>query len=150
MKHYLTNSVFILAFITAPLFSFSQKDNWQQKADYKIEVRLNDTLHELDGFITINYQNNSPDTLNFIYFHLWPNAYRDQSTPLAKQMLENGKTSFWYSKPYQRGYIDSLDFKVNAEASKWQYSNASGEICKIFLNQPLKTGETVRISTPFH
>ena len=124
-------------------------DNWQQQADYKIEVSLNDTLNQLDAFITIDYTNNSPQTLDFIYLHLWPNAYRNQSTDLAKQMLENGKTSFWYSKPNDRGFIDSLNFKVNAEACKWQYSTASGEICKVFLNEPLKPGDHVRLSTPF-
>jgi len=141
-----------LVLIAVSLFSGAQavsNDYWQQEADYKIEVSLNDTLNQLNAFITIDYTNNSPQTLDFIYLHLWPNAYRNQSTPLAKQMLENGKTSFWYSKESERGFIDSLNFKVNAETCKWQYSSASGEICKVFLNQPIKTGEKVRISTPF-
>ena len=127
----------------------AKSDNWEQRADYKIEVSLDDTLNRLNAFITIDYTNNSPQPLDFIYLHLWPNAYRNQSTPLAKQMLENGKTSFWYSKESTHGYIDSLSFKVNAEACKWQYSSTDGEICKVFLNEPLKTGEHVRISTPF-
>ena len=67
---------------------------WQQKTDYKIEVTLDDVKNELTGFITVEYTNNSLQTLDFIYFHLWPNAYKDQTTPLAKQMLENGKTTF--------------------------------------------------------
>ncbi|HWB62518.1 MAG TPA: M1 family metallopeptidase, partial [Chitinophagales bacterium] len=145
-------------FFTATLFSFllvlqalaQTTPAWQQKVDYKIEVGLDDTLHELNGFITINYQNNSPDTLTYIYFHLWPNAYKDQTTPLAKQMLENGKTSFWYSKPSQRGYLDKIDFKQNAETCRWEYTLADGEICKLFLNQPLAHGESVNITTPFH
>jgi Peptidase family M1 domain len=139
-----------LTFLGLNVFAqVAQSNNWQQEADYKIVVTLNDTLNQLDAFITIDYTNNSPQTLDFIYLHLWPNAYRNQISALAKQMLENGKTSFWYSKENQRGYIDSLNFKVNAEACKWQYSTASGEICKVFLNEPLKTGEHVRISTPF-
>jgi hypothetical protein len=152
MKH--TFKVLILPVLLV-LFSLNAQaqkavnDNWQQRTDYKIEVTLNDTANQLDAFITIDYTNNSPQTLDFIYLHLWPNAYRNQSTPLAEQMLENGKTSFWYSKPNERGFIDSLNFKVNAEACKWQYSTASGEICKVFLNEPLKTGGHVRISTPF-
>ena len=152
MKH--TFKVFILPVLLV-LFSltgYTQQagnNNWQQRTDYKIEVSLNDTLNQLNAFITIDYTNNSPQTLDFIYLHLWPNAYRNQSTPLAQQMLENGKTSFWYSKEYERGFIDSLNFKVNAEACKWQYSSASGEICKVFLNEPLKSGQHVRISTPF-
>ena len=152
MKNFFKSFLLTVGLLTGPLCGFSQlanHDNWQQQVDYKIEVSLNDTLHQLDAFITIDYTNNSPQTLDFIYLHLWPNAYRNQNTPLAQQMLENGKTAFWYSKEDARGFIDSLGFKVNGEAAKWQYSNASGEICKVFLTQPVKTGEKVRISTPF-
>lgn len=143
--------LFTLICIYCSLIAQSQTANyWQQQTDYKIEVTLNDTVHELDGFITIDYKNNSPETLNYIFFHLWPNAYKDQTTPFAKQLLENGKTSFWFSKPLQRGFIDKLDFKANAEVCKVEYDSSTDEICKVILNKPLKTGESVRISTPFH
>jgi len=142
--------LFTLLLVTASLFSFSQTAYWQQQTDYKIEVTLNDTLHELNGFVTIDYKNNSPQTLDYIYFHLWPNAYQNQATPFAKQQLENGDTKFWFSKPSQKGYMNKLDFKANAEVCKAEMDTGSIEICKVFLNQPLKTGETVRISTPFH
>ncbi|MBP6732639.1 MAG: M1 family metallopeptidase [Chitinophagales bacterium] len=141
----------LLTLLVTLFISHAQTGNyWQQQTDYKIDVTLNDTLHELNGFITIDYKNNSPKTLTYIYFHLWPNAYKDQSTPLAKQLLENGKTTFYYSKPYEKGYIDKLDFKINAEVCKWDYSDATDEICKLTLNTPLKPGESVRIYTPFH
>jgi hypothetical protein len=139
-----------LLFFTLSLATSAQQTYWQQQADYKIEVSLNDTLHELNGFITIDYKNNSPQTLDYIFFHLWPNAYKDQSTPFAKQLLENGKTDFYYSKPWQKGFIDKLNFKANAEVCKTEYDAATDEICKVILNQPLKSGESVRISTPFH
>jgi len=128
----------------------SPANYWQQQVDYTIEVSLNDTTNELNGFITMRYTNHSPQALNEIYMHLWPNAYRNQSTPLANQLLENGRTAFHFSKPNQRGYIDQLDFKLNAEACVWNYDTACKEICKLTLNQPLKTGESVSISTPFH
>ena len=41
---------------------------FQQKVDYKIAVELDDELHTLKGNISINYHNNSSDTLSFIYF----------------------------------------------------------------------------------
>jgi hypothetical protein len=130
--------------------TFSQSTTyWQQRVDTKIEVELNDTIHSLDGFVTISYQNNSPQTLTYILMHLWPNAYRDLTTPLAKQLLETGRTDFYYSKPNQRGFIDHLNFKANAEACEWDYEPTTMEIVKINLNSPLKSGEIVTISTPF-
>ena len=89
-------------------------------------------------------------TLTFIYFHLWPNAYNDLHTPFAKQMLENGFTAFYYSKEKDKGYIDRLDFKVDGQTVKWEYDSQHIDICKILLNQPLKSGQTITITTPFH
>lgn len=123
---------------------------WQQQVDYKIDVSLNDVQHELNGFISINYTNNSPDTLRFIYFHLWPNAYKDQSTPFAKQMMQDGNTSFWFSRPSDKGYIDSILFKANDELCNWKFDSGSIEICRVFLNKPLAPGGIVKITTPFH
>ncbi|HLP50215.1 MAG TPA: M1 family metallopeptidase [Chitinophagales bacterium] len=146
MKHPLT----ILCFCFSMLCHAQQAGYWQQQTNYKIDVSLNDTLHELDGFLSLEYSNNSPQPLDYIIFHLWPNAYKDHTTPFAQQQVENGDTKFYYSKPHQRGYIDKLDFKVNAEVSKWEYDGENEEICKVYLNKPLASGEKVRISTPFH
>ncbi len=143
MKYFISAFFFLLSAV-----SYSQQ-YWQQQVDYKIEVTLNDTAHSLDGFITIDYKNNSPLTLNFIYFHLWVNAFRDHTTPYAKQQLENGNTKFHFSKESQHGFIDHIDFKVNAEVCKWDYDSASLEIAKVNLNKPLNSGESIQISTPF-
>lgn len=148
MKQSLLRFAFTILIIWQCSKLFAQ-EYWQQQVDYKIEVTLDDTLQRLNGFITVKYKNNSPEQLNFIYFHLWPNAYKDQSTPLAKQLVENGKTKFWYSNKSKRGFIGNINFKVNAEASRWEMEPGSGEICKVYLNAPLKTGESVSISTPF-
>ena len=53
-------------------------------------------------------------------FHIWPNAYKNDSTALAKQLLRLGSTRFHYSEDQDRGYIDSLDFVVNGISSSWE------------------------------
>ena len=53
------------------------KQYWQQQVNYFIDVQLNEELHALDGFEKIEYFNNSPDTLSFLWFHIWPNAYKN-------------------------------------------------------------------------
>jgi hypothetical protein len=47
---------------------------WQQEVNYRIDVTLKDADNSLDGFEKLEYINHSPDTLKFIWFHLWPNA----------------------------------------------------------------------------
>jgi hypothetical protein len=139
---------FTLLFLPFSYYVFAQ-NYWQQEVNYSIDVELNDTAHLLNGFISIQYKNNSPETLNEIWMHLWPNAYKNNQTAFAKQLLENGRTDFRFSKPYQKGFIAKIDFKVNAETVKWDYDTQNIDIAKISLNQPLKPGETITISTPF-
>ncbi|MFM6925853.1 MAG: M1 family peptidase, partial [Ferruginibacter sp.] len=67
-----------------------QSSYWQQQVNYKIDVTLNDVDNSLDGFVKMDYYNNSPDTLYFIWFHLWPNAYKNDKTAFTDQDLENG------------------------------------------------------------
>lgn len=144
-KHFI-----ILIALLACLSVFSQEQYFQQEVNYKIRVALNDQKHELSAYEEIQYINHSPTSLTYIYFHLWPNAYKDHTTALAKQMLENGETKFYFSKPEQRGFIDSLNFKANGETIKWEYDVENKDICKLILNQPLKSNDTLVITTPFH
>jgi hypothetical protein len=97
---------------------FCQKNYWQQQVNVSVTVSLNDKDHTLDAFESIEYINNSPDTLHFIWFHLWPNAYKNDKTAYSEQMLKIGLTSFYFSNPEDRGYINRLNFKVDNISAK--------------------------------
>jgi len=125
-----------------------QQANWQQKADFKIDVRLDDINNTLTGFISIDYYNNSPHSLSEIYMHLWPNAYRNNSTALAKQFLAQGKTGFYFSKPEDRGWIDSLSFFVDNSSAEFMLLNDI-DICRIPLKTKLLPGKKINIQTSF-
>lgn len=140
---------FLIFLLMMPLFSLSQ-EYFQQKVRYIIYVSLDDVKHELTGTDTIIYLNHSPDDLNEIWMHICPNAYKDNTTALSKQLLLEGKTSFYYSDDSLKGYIDQLDFKVDDKTVKWQYDSANIDICKLILQEPLKSGDSITITTPFH
>jgi hypothetical protein len=46
---------------------------WQQKADYKIDVELNDDDQTVHGYEEITYTNNSPDPLSYFWLQLEQN-----------------------------------------------------------------------------
>lgn len=127
----------------------AQQPYFQQEVNYTIDVKLNDAKNTLSAFEKIQYINNSPEPLSFIYFHLWPNAYRNNNTALAKQFLKQGRTTLFFSKEEERGFIDSLDFKINGKAIKWEYDKNNIDICQLILNEPLKPGDSISITTPF-
>lgn len=122
---------------------------FQQQVDHEIFVRLDDAEHTLHANETITYTNNSPNTLTFIWFHLWPNAYRDGKSALCKQMLRSGERELWYARFDEKGWIDSLDFATEGTKLKWEFHPKHADICKVNLAQPLAPGASVRISTPF-
>lgn len=127
----------------------AQNVYWQQQVNYKINVELDDKKHFLHGYEEIEYINNSPDDLDFLYFHLWPNAYKNNKTAFARQQMNSGDTEFYFAAEGRRGYIDSLDFKVNGEKVSCEPDPEHIDICKIILPKPLKSGGKIVVSTPF-
>lgn len=123
---------------------------WQQEVNYTIEVELDDYKHFLTGNISMEYINHSPDTLHYLWFHLWPNAYKSNNTAFAKQKVANGSTEFYYSSDADRGYIDQLDFRVNGHSASTINDSVHIDIVQLLLNEPLLPGNSITITTPFH
>jgi hypothetical protein len=48
---------------------------WQQDVYYNIKAELDEKSHVIDGFEELTYWNNSPDTLSYVFFHLYQNAF---------------------------------------------------------------------------
>jgi hypothetical protein len=141
----------ILSLLLALAFSATvDAQYWQQAVDYRMDVSLNDQQHSLDGFANITYTNNSPDTLFFIWFHIWPNAFKNDKTAFSEQLLRNGRTDFYFSSREERGYINRLDFKADGVTAQTADHPQYIDIIKLVLPKPLLPGAQTTIQTPFH
>ncbi|MCI4648656.1 M1 family metallopeptidase [Phaeodactylibacter sp.] len=129
--------------------SFAQSPYFQQQTDYRIDIRLDDQAHVLHGHLNLIYHNNAPEALDTLYFHLWPNAYRNQQTAYAKQARRMGETDFHFAREDQLGGIDSLSFTADGEAVTWGYHPEHIDIAILVLPQPLPPDAQVEINTPF-
>lgn len=58
---------------------------WQQKVDYRIDVKLNEEERTLEGSEAITYQNNSPDTLKYLWLQLDGNRFLGNSDDTLTQ-----------------------------------------------------------------
>ena len=130
-------------------FVISQEPYFQQEVDTYIDVRLDDKDHFLFGSEKIVYTNNSIHNLDSIVIHLWPNAYKNIDTELGKQKIEDGQLYIKYAPNYTRGYIDSLEFKVNGKPVTWKLNDNHIDIAILMLNNSLKKGDSIEITTPF-
>lgn len=52
---------------------------WQNKADYKLSAKLNETNSEITGTGIITYTNNSPDKMSFLWMSLDQNLFKEDS-----------------------------------------------------------------------
>ncbi|WP_319478826.1 M1 family metallopeptidase [uncultured Draconibacterium sp.] len=141
--------ILVCLFFLASYSNTLSQEYFQQEVNYKIQVSLNDKLHKLSALETLEYINHSPDTLHLLYFHLWPNAYSNNTTPLARQMFQFYGKEKLFNNPELRGAIDSLDFAVNGSKVNWELLSGQPDICRIYLEVPLNPGDSLLITTPF-
>jgi hypothetical protein len=166
MKHLLTKGIFFsivsglfisIGFAQSPcpdvqnlyskLPTVTKQSSWQQSCQYAIDVVLDDVHHMLRGSWELVYTNNSPDTLNRIYIHLWPNAYKDNQTPFAQQQLLKNNWEFERADSTDKGWIDSLNF--SSSGKRLDVCGLDGELATVFLAQPLLPGQSVNLKTAF-
>jgi hypothetical protein len=83
-------------------------DYWQQRVDYRIHATLDTAMQTLAGRVTIDYTNNSPDTLRYVWLQLDQNLYRQGSMGSRIFAAE----SRWGVRGFRGGY-DLSDVKVN-------------------------------------
>jgi hypothetical protein len=69
-------SMIMLALLSIQM---TQAQYWQQKADYELQIDFDAESHRFSGYEKIIYTNNSPDTLNRVFYHLYFNAFQPGS-----------------------------------------------------------------------
>ncbi|MFM9910680.1 MAG: M1 family metallopeptidase [Chitinophagaceae bacterium] len=126
----------------------SQQIYWQQEVHYSIDVTLNDRKNTLSGKLTLDYINHSPDTLYFLWFHIWPNAYKNTETALYKQLSKDDESKRKLKKAAP-GYLDSLSFTINSQPATFEYDPLYIDIIKLQLPQPLLPNQQIIIKSPF-
>lgn len=147
---FMKNLVVFFICISSSGFLLCQSSYWQQEVNYKIDVKLDDIKHELTAVEEFEYTNNSPEKLDFLYIHLWPNAYQNEKSALGKQLWENGNQILRFGADSVKGSINGLDFKVNGEKVEWIIDTKNNDICKLLLKTPLFPGEKLKVTTPFN
>ncbi len=72
---------------------------WQNNADYKITATLDDRKNTIAGNVEINYSNNSPDQLDYVWLQLDQNMFSKEGrgqaiSPLTKSRYGDANASF--------------------------------------------------------
>ncbi len=119
---------------------------WQQETNYTIKASLDAKNHNLSGSETIAYTNNSPDTLRAFYMHLYPNAFRDKTSPLITDYLQ-GTWKFLVGLPKSmRGWLDVKELKLDGAPVQF---TVDGTILTASFPKPLLPGASVTFDMAF-
>ena len=120
---------------------------YQQQADYKINIELDDLNKKIYGDEIVTYTNNSPDQLDYLWVQLdqnirskdSPSLIRDSSKLVEPAYIPNSFDDDFLKKPFDGGFninhvrgIDNkpLDYFINQT------------MMRIDLPEPLKTGQS--------
>lgn len=120
---------------------------WQNSADYKINVTLDEENEMINGNITINYTNNSPEKLEFVWLHLEQNRFTETSRGTLTTPIQGNR------------YVGDMDggYKItDLKAVSGRRGNPSSEHIitdtrmQVFLDEPIEAkGGTATISMNF-
>ncbi len=121
------------------------KAYWQQDVAYHIYAIMVEDSNMIDGAEVLSYWNNSPDTLNEVYFHLYQNAFVNGS-----YLHELEKTN--HVKPHP-GIMEAAGLgtitkgvQVDGETAKTITDNT---IMKVLLPRPLRPGGQISVKMTF-
>ncbi|OCB74462.1 M1 family metallopeptidase [Flavobacterium crassostreae] len=120
---------------------------YQQQADYKMDIELDDKNAKLHGSETVTYYNNSPDSLEYLWVQLDQNQMaKDSQTPLAES--EKMEQTFppsnfadkFLKKELERGFV--IEHVKDAKGAPLSYT-INHTMMRINLASPLKPGTSI-------
>ncbi|MBO9573705.1 MAG: M1 family metallopeptidase, partial [Chitinophagaceae bacterium] len=92
---------------------------WQNKADYKIDVVLDEVKDSLSGTVLITYTNNSPDIIDYLWIQLDQNQYKNnaiRTLNLSPDRLSTFKEKGYHIFSVQAGQgrkLKNAEYKID-------------------------------------
>lgn len=132
--------------------STNGQNSWQQNANYKIYIDVDVKKNTFKGSQEVLYTNNSPDTLNKVFFHLYFNAFRPESD--MAERLNNGDdnnrrfdVNIKDLEPHEYGQLKVNNLKQDGLNID---SFVSDTILEVTLTNPILPGESSLFTMNFN
>ena len=129
---------------------------WQQHVDYTMEVDMNVENFQYTGTQKLVYTNNSPDTLNRVFYHMYFNAFQPGSEmdvrlqniqdPDDRMTTEDGKSRIASLSESEMGYLKATSI---TQDGKMMNMKAAGTILTVDLAEPLLPGKKTTFEMAF-
>lgn len=122
---------------------------WQNTADYKIDVSLDEVKHAISGTVTISYTNNSPQSLPFLWLQMDQNIYNQKSRGVATTAVSGGR---WANRgDFDGGYnLSSVSVIQNGKESAANYKVEDTRMQIVLPSSVKNNGGTVQIKIAYN
>ncbi|MDA9267189.1 M1 family metallopeptidase [Salibacteraceae bacterium] len=124
---------------------------YQQKADYEMDIVLDDNQQRIDGKETITYTNNSPDQLSYLWLQLDQNMRaKDSDTKKIRTMSLDEGASYDDIKGLHNDFDGGFKLMkvTDIEGNNISYTIVK-TMMRIDLEKPLKTGESTSLKIEY-
>ena len=137
----------LLAFVQ---LSFSQ-NYWQQHVEYFMDINVDVSDFTFSGKQKLIYTNNSPDTINKVYYHLFFNAFRpgsqmDVRSRTIKDPDSRVGNRIFELTPKDYGSLDVISLEQNGKEIVFEQKET---ILLARLEKPLLPGKKTELSMVF-
>ncbi len=130
-------------------------DYWQQRADYDIDVTLDDTNHSIRGVAKITYHNHSPHELSYLWMQLDQNRFRPDSDSnnaspapsLAPKITFDAIAAIMASMAFDGGF--QIDSVTDAAGGPMKHV-INKTMMRIDLSQPIAPESSIELSVAYH
>ena len=123
---------------------------YQQQADYRMDIELDDRNKKIYGFETITYSNNSPDDLAYLWVQLDQNVRsKDSKSPLIEandgmpEDLDGDFVRQYMGAPFDGGF--NIEEVKNTKGMGLPYT-INQTMMRVEMPKPLKPGEKFSFS----
>ena len=129
----------------------AQPDRWQQRAEYTMAVDMDAATNRYTGTQKLVYQNNSPDTLDRVFYHLYFNAFQPGSEmDVRSRTIEDPDprvgSRIQALKPDEIGYLRVQNLEQDGKKVNFQ---EKGTILEVKLAKPLLPGKKTTLVIVF-
>ena len=144
-------NLFFAFFLFCYSVSFSQNNYWQQEVDYEMVIDVNVQNHTYNGSQKLVFTNNSPETLDRVFYHLYFNAFKP-----GTDLEQNSRYSTDDSRTMSKNIL-MLDEKDWGDVQiKWMLQDGNPiefkveeTILDVALEKPVRSGESTTLEMEF-
>lgn len=141
----------IALFAVSVIFGQNNLGYWQQHVDYKMEVDFDENTYQYDGEQELVYTNNSPDTINRVFYHMYFNAFQPGSEMDVRSRTiqdPDGRVKDRISKLNEDeiGFMRAKSLKQDGKALDYKLV---GTVLEVELDQPILPGESSTFEMDF-